>query len=327
MSDAQTSWTKLNFIERASIPIMALDPKNVRMIKWIEFEAKDPNQNWIVESNVETIKFGGTFHSIYLRWNVAVNGLHKAADVYSSEQWLKSGAAFAVQGIRNDPDGSGPALTKVQLWDGKKAAEIHKTSVPMIAAWAFCNMYACLEEFVFRLYRIYLESHPMEICDRENFMPLRQMFQNRLNSEADSKAWEAAWAERLESWHRKKLYDGLGTVFAGYVQRSGLKIPGSYEGQFNYGDVAATLAGISLIRNGFIHGATKVSKELGDFCTTFRRGLFEFKEGDSFEITLHELAALEHFTDTFTFNLNTSFLERAWPELRLESMKKGKGKV
>ncbi len=321
MSDTQTSWTKLNFIDRHTIPVEFFDPKDAAKIKWIEFEANTTRPKWIAESNAETIKFGGTFHSIYLRWNVAVNGLFKAAEVYVSKEWLTSRKAFEVKGIRNAPDGSGPQLSPVQVWDGTKAAEVHRTSAPMIAAWAFCNMYSCLEEFIFRLYRIYLESDPLVICHGEEFRALRKLFRNKDNSEADREAWKTDWAARLESWHRKKLYAGLGPVFSAYVQRSGLKIPGSYEGQFSYDDVAVTLGGIALIRNGFVHGATKVSKELGDFCQTFRRGLFDFAEGADFEISLKELAALEHFTDTLTFNLNTSFFELAWPEVREEAVK------
>jgi len=138
--------------------------------------------------------------------------------------------------------------------------------------------------------------------------------------------WRAAWEERIEKWHRKKLYGGLEKVFSAYVDRAGLKIPGCYEGEFDYEDVAETLGGISMIRNAFIHGATKVSKELGDFCKTFKRGLFDFAEGDDFEIRLNELAALEHFTDTFTINLNTSFLELAMPEMREKNKKQAKPK-
>jgi len=178
MADSQTSWTKLNFIERYSIPIMAMDPEDAANVRWLEF-GTDIAEAWLVESNVETMKFGGTFHSIYLRWNVAVNGLHKAAEVYKSDDWLRSGRSFAVQGIRNSTDGSGPNLQHVQLWDGDKAAEVHQTSVPMIAAWAFCNMYACLEEYIFKLYRIYLESHPMSICTGSDFRDIRRLFNAR----------------------------------------------------------------------------------------------------------------------------------------------------
>ena len=263
MSDSQTSWTKLNFIERSSIPIAALDHIADLTIKWLELEEHSNIPKWITDSNDETIKFGGTFHSIYLRWSVAINGLHKAAEIYSSKEWLESGKLFAVTGIRNDPNGSGPKLSHVQTWDGHTAAKVHSTSAPMIAAWAFCNMYACLEEFVFRLYRIYLESYPMVICQGAEFKPLRLLFRQRENSKKDNDLWSVAWADRLEAWHRKKLYDGLGKVFAAYVDRSGLKIPVAYQKHFNYQDVAETLAGISLIRNSFIHGATKVSKELG----------------------------------------------------------------
>lgn len=298
------------------IPIMSPDFEKIKHAKWIEFQCDDPERQWVIEANTSTMDFGGVFHSIYLRWAVTINGLHVAAEKYKSESWLNSGKAFAVSGLRNKPDGSGVSRENVQIWDGNKASEVHESSVPMLSAWAFCNMYSSLEEFIFKLFRHYLNSYPLTICKGDDFRHLRQAYRAREENEENQNAWETSWEERIDSWHRKKLYDGIEKVFNNFVAQSGIDIPSSYKGDYDYSDIAKTLGGISMIRNCFIHGATEVPEELGEFCETFQSSFFDFKTGEKFEITLDDLATLEHFTDTFTQTLNTSFLEYAHPNIK-----------
>jgi len=316
MSHNQTSWTELNFIERQMVPIMSPDYDQEKPIKWIEFECSTPEKKWIYDVNTITMDFGGVFHSIFLRWAVTVNGLHVAAEKYKSQEWANSGKGFAVTGIRNAEDGSGPNQTYVRIWDGKMASEVHASSIPMLASWAFCNMYSCLEEFVFKIFKVFLDAHPLTICKGDQFRDLRRAYREReLNGDRLSE-WNEKWSNRLNSWHRNKLYDGIEKVFNNFIQQSGLEIPSSYKGKYDYSDIAKTLDGISMIRNCFIHGETEVPNELGEFCKTFQSTLFQYKSGDKFAITLHELATLEHFTDTFTQTLNTSFFELAHPFLK-----------
>jgi hypothetical protein len=111
----QTSWTELNFIERESVPIMAPGALELENIKWIEFTASNEESIWVHEINKVVMEFGGVFHSIFLRWAVTINGLHVATDKYSDPEWKNKGLGFAVQGIRNRKDGSGPELTNVGL--------------------------------------------------------------------------------------------------------------------------------------------------------------------------------------------------------------------
>lgn len=266
--------------------------------------------------NEVVMKFGGVFHSIFLRWAVTINGLHVAAEKYQSEEWLDSGKAFAVSGIRNSLDRQGSNLAHVQIWDGKMAAEVHTSSIPMLAAWAFCNMYSCLEEFIFNVFKIFLNAHPLSICEGKDFRTLRQCYRNKELNEQHAAEWEKLWSDCLDAWHRKKLYTGIEKVFMNFVSKSGLEIPSGYKGRFDYADIAKTLGGIALIRNCFIHGETEVPQALGDFCETFHSAFFTFETGAKFEITINELAALEHFTHTFTQTLNTSLMELAYPEIR-----------
>ena len=316
MSNYKTSWTELNLIERQMIPIMAPDYNKDKPVKWINFECDDPAKQWIPEANSIIMDFGGVFHSVFLRWAVTVNGLHIAAERYKSRDWIDGGKHFAITGIRNALDGSGPSQTHVRIWDGQMASEVHSSSIPMLAAWAFCNMYSCLEEFVFKLFRVYLEANPLTICRGEEFGHLRRMYREQNLSEAHRLSWNEAWEQRLNSWHRKKLYDNIEKVFNNFVEKTGIKIPIAYGNDFAYTDVAKTLGGIALIRNCFIHGVTDVPVDLGAFCSTPQSLFFDYASGEKFEITLHELATFEFFADTFTQTLNTSLFELAHPELK-----------
>lgn len=324
MNKYETSWTELNFIERRTLE--AFDPAAMTAaIKWFEFPCTADEQ-WIRDVNSTVMDFGGVFHSIYLRWATTINGLHVATKALRDPQWNEKMTGLAVIGFRNDPAGGGPRQINVREWDRLSAAQVHESSVPMLAAWAFCNMYACLEEFVFKMFRIYLEANPMEICDGDDFKHLRKAYADKEKGVAQEQTWKELWSDRMESWHRKKLYDGLEKVFNNFVGRTRLLIPVSYEGNFNYSDIAKTLGGISLIRNCFIHGATTVPESLGEFCKTFQSQFFNFKTGDKFSISNHELAALEYFTDTFTQTLNMSLMELAQPTLRKISIAAVKSK-
>jgi hypothetical protein len=129
MGSNRTSWSELNLIERRMISIIAPDHNAEKPVKWIDFECEDPARQWIKEANSITMDFGGVFHSIFLRWAVAVNGLHVAADRYKSTEWIDSGKRFTVTGFRNALDGSGPSQTHVRIWDGSRASEVHSSSI------------------------------------------------------------------------------------------------------------------------------------------------------------------------------------------------------
>jgi hypothetical protein len=206
------------------------------------------------------------------------------------------------------------------------ASEVHSSSIPMLAAWAFCNMYSCLEEFIFKLFRVYLEAYPLTICRGEEFEHLRRMHREQNLSEAHLLSWNEVWEQRLNSWHRNKLYDNIEKVFNNFVEKTGIETPIAYHNDFAYTDVAKTLGGIALIRNCFIHGVTGVPEDLGAFCSTPQSVFFNYASGEKFEITLHDLATFEFFADSFTQTLNTSLFELAHPELKgVVSRSSGRG--
>lgn len=309
-----STWTELNFIEREMLSPMDERLLTVGPIKWIEFPKKEKYE-WASDANSLVMDFGGVFNSIYLRWAFAVNGLHVARDRYSSDDWIKSPTKFNVIGIRNATDGSGPRQEVIFEPDNNVVGELHGSTIPMLSSWAFCNMYACLEEFIFKIFRVYLESNPNALLKGKEFKEGRNLYRNRNNSEACSEIWKTYWNDRLEKWHRKRLYDGIEKVFNSFISQTGLKIPKAYEKDYDYSDVAKTLGGIALIRNCFVHGATEVPQELEAFCSDFRGLFFSYKTGEKFEITLHELATFEFQTSTFLQGLNQSLFELVYPEI------------
>jgi len=300
------------------IPIMdaGFDPKAPDQAKWLEYQGSCIEPRWAQDANAITMDFGGVFHSTFLRWAVAINGLQIAAEKYKSREWLDTGKTFAISGIRNQPGGEGPALTYVRAWDGDFASEVHESTMSMLPAWGFCNLYACLEEFIFKLFRAYLEHNPLSICKGDEFINLRKAYKARSQSEGQLETWNVLWKQRLDAWHRKKLYDNIEKVFNNFIQQTGLLIPVAYEGEYDYSTYAKTLGGIAMIRNCFIHGATEVPESLADFCDSNAAMFFMYEKGAKFVITSHELATFEYFTDVFTQTLNLSFFELVAPGAR-----------
>jgi hypothetical protein len=315
----QTSWTELNFIERKSLPFFDIE-NEIKEIDFIDFVLDDSEKKWMEESNKLVMDFSGVFHSIYLRWAVTINGLNVAEEKYRSKEWENPSKAFVVAGIRNGKES--PEVVYLKQWDGKTASEIHKSSIPMLAGWAFCNMYSVFEEFIFKLYKIYLEAHPLTILEGREFRDMRVLYQKKDESDANLLKWQNAWNERLEKWHRKKLYDGLEKIFNSYINLTKLEIPAIYNAPYSLEDVSKTIGGISLIRNCFIHGMANVPKELGDFCKTFQSISFNFIENEKFTINLNDLMTLEYFSFTFTQTLNNSFNELAFPIMKEIAQKK-----
>ncbi len=247
-NEFESPWTELNFIEREMLSPMDERLLSVGLINWIEIPCKNENQ-WVGEANKLVMDFGGIFHSVYLRWAFAVNGLHVAQDRYSSDDWLNGNKEFNVTGIRNSLDGSGPKQTVVYGPEKHVVAELHGSTIPMLSAWAFCNMYSCLEEFLFKLFRIFLNYHPLNILKGNEFRHGRALYKNRGKSTEDENAWQNFWGNRLDSWHKKKLYDGIEKIFNNFTTQSNIKIPKAYENKFNYTDVASGCPESGFVQN------------------------------------------------------------------------------
>lgn len=262
-----------------------------------------PEDPWIGETTLLIGDWRARFRSTYLQWALTINGLHVAREKYQRRRFQREKGTFYVESLRE--------LGRVRLaeWSWEEAEKNSSATIPMIAAWGLVDLYSNFEEFVFCLYRIFLNHRPDSLL-QDKFKPLRQLREAAVNSEADRQAWEAAWKARLEQWQRGKIYEGLGKVFLGYMTLAELKAPSHFE---NTGPTewAESLAGVALVRNSFTHGQQTVTKELAEFCSKPHGLAFDFKEGEPLKVTLAHLMGVEAFADALLTALNLSLLQRA----------------
>lgn len=196
-------------------------------------------------------------------------------------------------------------------WDKTTTARNCASSIPMVASWGLLDLYSCLEEFIFEIYRIYLKSNPSSIIKGNDFQSLRRLYRKFKDSPDDeiSKKWEKEIETRLDCWQRKKMYDGLDKVFLSYITVASLKKPSTFS-QSSPETWAETLRGIAILRNSFTHGVKTVSKELADFSKQPHSMLFDFKEDEELTIELIHLQSVECFCDQLLSALNLSLVEK-----------------
>lgn len=265
-------------------------------------EPISPDDAWIKATTQKIGDWRAYFRSTYIRWALSINGLHVAQDRYDSKKEERT--KFKIDSIRNT------GLTSIALWDMEKAAKNHGETIPMLAAWGLTDLYSCIEEFVFEIYKIYLNQHPISIIKGDDFRSLRRLKREAVESEEKQKAWEEAWADRLESWQRKRLYDGLSKVFLAYASVSGIKTPSIYT-LSTVETWADTIKGIGELRNCFTHGVDIVTPELAEFSKKPHSMSFDFIKGESLKVELRHLQSVECFLDQLLTALNFSLMERS----------------
>lgn len=282
--------------------------KNNIPINNIIFKSDKPDLKWIEESTNSLADWRQRFLSTYARWAMSINGLNLAHEKYSNPLFYKR-KQFAVQSLRRKKEG-GTTRENIIVWDGLTAAEMHMQTVNYLSEYGIVDLYGALEDFVFHLYKIYLNAHPERLLQGEEFRPLKRLFRDKDTSEETKKAWEAGWDDRLLNWQRKKLYDGLHKVFLAYCNDAGLKTPSHYK-DTNPEKWADNIEFIGLIRNHLVHGAVKVNKALGEFSNNKPWIPDMFTEGDDLTLDLSHLEAVELFTAQLCDALNFSLMERA----------------
>jgi hypothetical protein len=271
----------------------------------IVMKAKTDAGRWIEEATSSIGRWRSIFRSTYIQWSLALNGLHVAAERYRSPEWKNPNRQFYTTSLRVDESGSAsPQIIK--LWDGKGAADAHLGAVPLMAAWGLIDLYACFEEVVFDLYCIYLRSNPDSVIRGPEFKHLRKLRRDAEGSPQKKAEWEAALAERLATWQRNRIYDGLGRVLIAFFGVSGLKKPETFKSGPE--DWASTMDGVALLRNCLVHGEQLVSKDLADFSSQPNAMTFDFKEGMPLEVTLLHLQGVELFSDQLLSALNLALL-------------------
>jgi hypothetical protein len=269
-------------------------------------EPKAIEDAWIKETTEKIGEWRAYFRSTYVKWALALNGLHVAKDRYDSKKADPVG--FSIESLRQN------GLENIAFWDMETAAKNHEETIPMIAAWGLIDLYSCIEEFVFEFYKIFLEHNPDSIIKGSEFSNLRRLKHESVKGPECEEKWKAAWKERLESWQRKRLYDGLNKVFLAYTNVTGLKTPSNYK-LSTVETWAETIKGISELRNCFTHGVETVTKELSDFSSKPNSMLFDFEEGKPLSIELKHLQSVECFLDQLLTAINLSLIERAGYDL------------
>ncbi|MBA4191488.1 MAG: hypothetical protein C0467_26210 [Planctomycetaceae bacterium] len=243
-----------------------------------------------------------------MRWALAINGLNVAAERYGDPAWART-RAFQVRSVRprngvDDMGGMAVEHAPIAQWDGKTAAKNHMDTIPMLTAFGIIDIFANLETFVFILYRLYLNQTPDSIIEGDDFKELRKLKRDP----AKDAEWKVAWEERLNNWHRKKLYDGLAKVFKAFCAVTKLKTPSTYT-HTTIDTWVESLDMIAIVRNCLIHGASTVPANLAEACKKPHALLFDFELDAPLEITLYHLEGVELFCDQLLTGINLSMLE------------------
>jgi hypothetical protein len=269
--------------------------------------AKTAQGQWVERITTLIGPARAEFRSTYIRWALAINGLHVAADKYRETGWQATHQGFTVSSVRADNTGE-TRIEAIAEWDGETAANHHLASTPMLLSYGIIDLYACLEEWVFDVYRAYLEVYPDSLLRGDEFRELRRLRSESTNDAVAQTSWAQAWKKRLDDWQRNRIYDGLDKVFLSFCNEARLKRPSKYK-HTDIQSWAESLRLIAVVRNSLIHGSETVNAELGALCGKPHSLGFAFKTGDRLSLKLIHLQAIECFTDQLLTAINISLME------------------
>lgn len=297
---------RTDFVGHQVFDLRGAEPIDPTTVNSIIVEPSDPDLQWINET---TRKFGdwrATFRSAYISWALTINGLHRANEKYAAGDWEENNQ-FKIDSVRQTSDGL--SRTPVALWEGNRVAEAHLKPLNMLNAYGLIDLYSCLEEFVFDLYRIFWWSNPKQLMQGPDFAQLRKRYARKNDGETEEAEWKQAFGERLDNWQRKKLYEGLDKVFVAYCGHAGIQAPSVYRNT-TVETWANTIKGFAVARNCIAHGESTVPEELGEFCKSPYSSTLDFVQGEALQVELHHLMGLECFLDQLLNALNLAFVER-----------------
>jgi len=305
----------LDIVGHQKWKIAELDPENLIPINNIVILAKTEDEKWLQESMELIGEWRAIFRSIYIKWALAINGLHVARDRYSQREWQAS-KQFFVTSFR--VDSSGQAQTEqIAVWAGPETVKNHNEVMPYIAKWGIIDLGSALEECIFDLYRVFHWQHTEHLTGGPDFKELRKLRNASANSPEDLAKWQAAFATRLENWQRNAVYKPKRELFLNYCNFAGLKTPSTYK-QTTLESWADSLDGVFILRNCLIHPNATVPKELGDFAASKFNTGYDFKTGAPLEATLKHLQCTECFLDQLLTGINLSLVERTGAKLPTE---------
>lgn len=269
--------------------------------------AKTDRGRWIEEATARVGPARARFRSTYFHWAMAINGLQVAAERYNDVTWQATHANFTISGVRADRTGRANRALLAE-WPGAQAAAAHLATAPKMCAWGYIELYAALETLVFDLYRVYLSHNPDSIIRGDDFKELRRLKRAAETDATQTEAWRVEFAQRLDAWHRKKLYDGLEKVFLALFTTAGLKTPSAFKATTPE-TWSETIRGLALVRHLLVHGEKTVNQELSDFCTKPHSLSLGFRIGEPLRVELAHLQAFEAFTDQLLTAANLSLVE------------------
>ncbi len=295
---------RYDFVGHQYIPINDISPDSLGSITNLIFRTDDVKLKWLELSMEQIGYWRARLRSTYISWALMINGLHVAHEKYADPEWIESNT-FRISSVR--PSKGKAELQVIAEWEGRNVASAHMQQLPMICSYGLIDLYSCLEEMVFELFRLYWNENPDQLIKGPEFKELRMKYRNK---ERDPDAWEKGFKDRLDSWQRKKLYDGLGRIFRSYCSQLQLKTPDRYI-HTDFDSWAKSIEGLSLVRNCLTHGAINAPKELEEFSSQPYRMGFSFKEGDEIAISLTDLMNVDCFCDSLLTGINLSLFEKA----------------
>jgi hypothetical protein len=296
----------VDLVGHSVMAVDGIDPSVIPKFENIIVQPQSPKGVWLEQSMYQIGDWRNTFRSTYLHWALAINGLHVAAERYGRPDWPAS-QQFTVSSLTAGPEGRAIPSVLVR-WDGQTASRAHIDTTRKMAAWGIVELYANLEEFVFALYRIYLSAHPKVLMQGEHYRDLRKLHKVSVRSPEDKAAWATAWSRRLESWQRKRLYDGLGPVLISYMREANLQKPKAFT-KSDPSSWAETIRIIAILRNALVHGAKTVPDELAQAASAPNNAGLRFDKETPLLVGTGHLQAIQLFTDQLLSALNLSMIE------------------
>ena len=297
---------RADFIGHTRIPVAAIILDPTIPINNIIIARASERGRWLEEAMTAIGEWRATMRSTYIRWAIAINGLFVAGENYRDPQW-QSEKQFVVGSLRSGKSGQAERVTIAQ-WRGEEASQRHLETIPMLVAYGVIDLFACLEEWLFAMYRLFLNQHPDGLLKGDDFRPLRQL---RRKAQADASlqpSWNEEWEKRLDGWQRRRLYDGSENVLLAFFAESGLKTPARYT-QTTVQTWSESLRLLAVLRNLLIHGEKQVNAELAALCGKPHSLGFAFKEGEPLALEVLHLQAVESFTDQLLTAVNLSLVE------------------
>jgi hypothetical protein len=295
------------------VPAAAVDLAHLPFVTNMIIDSSLPASRWLKEATTAIGEWRAKLRSTYLRWALSINGLEVAAKQYADSEWSRR-HAFEVKSMRPVP-GDFDELARIRvkethitLWDGPTASENHRNTMPMLAAFGVIDLYARLEEFVFALYRIYLNHHPDTLLKGNDYKDQKRLRREAAEDDSKKAEWEKAWRKRLNAWQRKKLYEGLGNVFKAFCSVAHLEKPSGYQVS-SIATWAESIDIVGLVRHSLVHGVAEVTAELADGCNKLHAMLFDFEKGEPLAISLYHLQGVDCFCEQLLTGLNISMVE------------------